>query len=703
MNIVCVGLWQLRNSRSSSAGPRVRLSRLLAAVFFFFVFPATGALTARGAELANGTISLDLGVNGDGIPIIAGAKWVATGTPILTDAGLSDDLSSWVPSALLPGHNQELDPPVWSVTAGDKLLIAKASLSLPSGLKVTWVVELVKAGSLFRLHVDYQNNRPKPMPVQWFPAWSASWTLPGNPDRIRWWDALAYTSEEKPAKKKANLSLFSHLYSSAAKEGGSVPYWVVDGEWGKFYFGIAWSGGWQADINSKRNRFTFSVSLPQEETELVLDPGEAIEGPRLVVTPTREFTNSGARRSWMEQRTQLGKNLYGGPAASFPLAYNHWYVVRTEVDADFLRSQIQAMPPYGFDAFVVDAGWYDSAGNWLPDPSKFRPGELATLLQSVKAAGTTPGLWTAPQYVLGQGNQIPPDVVDPVFFNPLVGGYLLDLWNGDYKNHLVSHIQTLRQRFPVGWWKYDQPIFDLDAPSGGMRTVLAFQSALRAVRRANPDLIIENCQDGGHILNELTLLATQLSWLLDEPGSDLPDARSNIQVALGALEFVFPSSAYRWTNRLDEHQDDDEFTRYYCRSAMAGVWGISTDLSKIGDHQRGVILSEIQNYRRLNGIKKYFQYDIVQPADGADAASVTYYGKHNQEAAAIAYRWGAKGAFSQNLCFKGLDKSISYVITDTDTGTQTTMTGQQLTRQGYSQNFSAGRLSALLFVEPAKQ
>jgi alpha-galactosidase len=236
-----------------------------------------------------------------------------------------------------------------------------------------------------------------------------------------------------------------------------------------------------------------------------------------------------------------------------------------------------------------------------------------------------------------------------------------------------------------------------------MRTVLAFQGALRAVRRANPDLIIENCQNGGHIINELTLLATQHSWLLDEPGSDLPDARSNIQVALGALEFMPPSAAYRWTNRLDEHGDDDEFTRYYCRSAMAGVWGISTDLSAVSDHQRSVILNEIQNYRRLNNIKKYNHYEILQPADGADAASITFYADRSQEAAAIVYRWRGKAAFTQQLYFKGLDKSISYVITDTDTGLQTTITGQQLAKTGFQRSFAAGQLSALLFVEPAKR
>jgi hypothetical protein len=105
----------------------------------------------------------------------------------------------------------------------------------------------------------------------------------------------------------------------------------------------------------------------------------------------------------------------------------------------------------------------------------------------------------------------------------------------------------------------------------------------------------------------------------------------------------------------------------------------------------------------LNAIKKYNQYELVQPGDGADTASVTFYGRRNQEAGTIVYRWAVKGTFSQRVCFKGLDKSVSYIITDADTGARTMITGQQLSKNGFSQLFAADRLSAVLFVEPVKQ
>src|SRR5581483_3686974 len=110
--------------------------------------------------------------------------------------------------------------------------------------------------------------------------------------------------------------------------------------------------------------------------------------------------------------------------------------------------------------------------------------------------------------------------------------------------------------------------------------------ALRAVRQANPDLFIENCQSGGRMINEFTLLLTQTSWLKDDNQVGLEHARANISTALGAMQFVFPWAALRFIYNLDQlNPDDDELTRLYCRSAMAGVWGTSTDLSQISQRQ----------------------------------------------------------------------------------------------------------------------
>ena len=234
-----------------------------------------------------------------------------------------------------------------------------------------------------------------------------------------------------------------------------------------------------------------------------------------------------------------------------------------------------------------------------------------------------------------------------------------------------------------------------------MKNVIGLQNALQAVRQANPDLVIENCFNGGRMINEFTLLATQTSWLLDAGVEGVPDAQANISSALQALEFVFPWSALRFTINFDQlNQNDDEMTRLYCRSAMAGTWGISSDLGLISEHQRAVILKELENYRRLNHVKYACLYDLQLPTDNADVAGITYYSSRGLHAGVMLYRWQRAGAFDERVRLTKLKAGMMYKVEDVDTGTEMTVSGADLMSNGVSVAFSSQRQSALLFIEP---
>jgi alpha-galactosidase len=164
-----------------------------------------------------------------------------------------------------------------------------------------------------------------------------------------------------------------------------------------------------------------------------------------------------------------------------------------------------------------------------------------------------------------------------------------------------------------------------------------------------------------------------------------------------------PWSVYRWTNNLDTmKQQNDELTRLYCRSAMAGTWGISADLSKISDRQQSIIVKEIQNYRRLSPIKLAGLYELRQAVDGVAAAGVTFYDARRKRAAVLLYRWDGKGAFAQQVGIDRLRSSTSYQVTDVDTGLSASVSGEELLKDGLTVQFGPERLSALLFIEPLK-
>lgn len=657
-------------------------------------------MAAHAQELSNDTLSLRLNVTPEGIPVIDEAVWKATGQPVFQDMGTPDGLSAWVPSGLIPAA--QTAPPAWVITQGDDLTSAEATCELSNKILITWIVELPNRGQLFRVHIRLTNGGKKAQVVDSFPAWSANWNVAGQSQWARWWKSLEYNRVEQALTATSQIRFGSRLHSSDVVADGVNPYWVVGGPDRRIYFGLQWCGGWSARLQGLDNGFTFSVGLPSEETQLVLKRGETIEGPALLVTPMPASDDLSGRSTWMNQRYSLGRILYSGPSVSFPLTYNHWYAARADVDEDFLNRQIAAMSPYSFDAFVIDAGWF-AEGRWKPDSAKFQPDEFVAMLASLKENGIRPGLWSTPQYVSEDDDESALTIEQPPVASNFLSGYLVDMSQPEFQGYLADHVQILRNKYSIDYWKYDQPLFTDQSRAGAMKNVIGFQNAMKAVRNANPDLMIENCLNGGRMINEFTLLTTQPTWLKDL-GAKVPDPRGNISVSLNALDFVFPWAALRFTINLDRmDQDDDEALRLYCRSAMAGIWGFSTDLSKISDRQQGIVLKEIENYRQLNHLKFSCQYDLQLPSDTADVAGVTFYSRRRFNAGVLLYRWQRDGAFDQRVSLSRLKSGVTYHVVDADTGTDIIASGSDLISNGVTVPFSAERQSALVFIEPVVQ
>ncbi len=601
------------------------------------VLCAAGAPQSLG-QLSNGIVRVDLAATAQGAPYVAAWFWEQDGAVALrTDSPPVWD--GW--PDLEPGTAQV------EVDAGD--LVTRATIVRVADPNVTlrWVVELVRDTAMVRLHAAIENTGAVPLKVPSFPIWSGNWTVPGA-SRITWWKALSYEPVSRNLDGDVSLEMASRLHSSDTRLSEGVnPYWQIANAAGQLYFALEWCGGWAASLDARGDNLRFQWFLPKDETQLVLAPGETVDGPILCVTPTRGASEALCRQSWMNQRTRYAAQRYHGPEPRYVFTYNHWYTTRFDLTADFLRRQAELAPPFGFDFFIIDAGWYQAPGKWWPDPKKFVQGEFETILGQVRQEGIPTGIWTCPQFVQDGDD---PRVDQPGVYEKFIDGHLLDLAGCDFSELLTDHVAKLRSRYGASWWKYDQLLFAEETRAGVMRNVIAFQDALTAVREANPDLFIENCQSGGRMVNEFTALITQSQWLRDGGGNGLEHARGNFAQALGAVQFLPPWTANRWTNNPGRMNDaSPELLRYYCRSAMAGTWGLVADLAELTDDQRAVILDEIANYRRFNAIKKDNLYAIVYPHDGADFAAIACFTADGTQAAALVLRWDADGAFEARI------------------------------------------------------
>lgn len=656
------------------------------------------AMEASAMELTNGTLRLKLGVNKAGVPYIVSAAWETGPGPLLCEGEPNRGLAAWAPKDLRPRRGRA---PRWQSVDHPAFLRAQASRAMVDDLTMTWVIDLAKDGSLFRMHVRVANEGVEPKTVQWFPVWTATWDAPGLTDWIRWWHALSFERVERPLRPGRAIKLGSRLHSSDQRPIGQNPYWVTGGGAGRLYCSLDWCGGWRARIERQPDGPLFlEVMLPPEETQLVLGPGEAIAGPVLTVTVTEETDDLAARADWMRQRAALAKALYGGPEPWFPLTYNHWYTTRFSVDGAFLKRQVEAMAPYPFDVFIIDAGWYEAVGRWVPDQQKFAPGEFEDLLKGVKDKDVRVGIWSCPQFVSADKDNLPPEVDQPGFYRKFIDGYLLDFAGMDFTQFVLDHVALLRSRYAADWWKYDQDFFTERTRHGVMKNVVAFQEALLAVRKAHPDLYIENCQSGGRMINEFTVLATQNQWIRDGGSTGPGHARSNLREALGAIEFLPPWTVNRWTNNPDRNDpNDDEFTRIYCRSAMVGTWGIVADLANIPARQREIILKEAEHYRRLSALKLACRYELLPADNRAEAAGAIYYDEAGSRAGILLLRWAKEGAFAFRVDLAELAEAARYRVEDVDAEASREIDAAELRDRGLSIQFEPSRQSALVFVE----
>ncbi|MBD3267605.1 hypothetical protein GF373_13130, partial [bacterium] len=422
-------------------------------------------------QLENPQIILDLSTTTSHIPFIRRGEWKQEKQPIFS---ANFAIQNSLPKHFLPLQVES----AWETARTKVFHTAQFTGLTANGVKLLWKFDLHRERPIIRQQTNIHNPTQKAIQVPWYPIFQGIWATPSNKAWIRWWDSLHYTRHQEflsstPIKLGSYMQSSDVRYSASNKEQpGTLPYWMIGHPRGRILFGLAWTGGWKTTIKGEENSAQIFTHLPAEETQLTLQPGETINGPILHIYCTRETDDNQARKAFMRQRQALAQELYGGPQPSLPLVWNHWYSCRFDFDREYFLKQADAMTPYGFDYFVVDAGWYKGMGEWIPDPQKFKPGELESGLREISDNGIPVGIWSCPQYVSDPDH---PHVDDPPFYRKFIGGYLLDMAGMDFSTYLKNHVRSLREQFYIDWWKYDQDFFVAETRHGIMKNVIALQ------------------------------------------------------------------------------------------------------------------------------------------------------------------------------------------------------------------------------------
>lgn len=265
----------------------------------------------------------------------------------------------------------------------------------------------------------------------------------------------------------------------------------------------------------------------------------------------------------------------------------------------------------GADVFCIDAGWYDSTdggwwdtvGEWLPSTNRFGEIRFAGLVHDIQSHGLAVGLWLEPE-VIGVNSPMADALPDSAFFQRHgervadQGRYHLDFRSPDARDYVTGVVERLIDEFGVRYFKFDYNTTpgagtDYRAESAGAGLLghcRAYQDWLDALRRAHPDVMIENCGSGAMRADYAMLTRLDL-----QSTSDQCDPVVYAAIAAGAGMSVLPEQQGNWGYAQPDM--DDETAVFTLTAGILGRLYLSGFIGKM-DGQRLALVTEAVTLHR---------------------------------------------------------------------------------------------------------
>lgn len=306
------------------------------------------------------------------------------------------------------------------------------------------------------------------------------------------------------------------------------------------------------------------------------------------------------RRSHLEVHADLAR----------PLIFNDYMnALMGDPTTGKLLPLIDAAAASGASYFCIDAGWYDDGGDWWPsvgawEPSTVRFGErgLTGVLQYIREAGLTPGLWVEPE-VVGVLSAVAKDLPDEAFMYRAGvrivehDRYFLDFRSAAARDYLDGVFARLIEQYGARYFKWDYnvtpgsgPDADAFSPGEGLlghtRAHLAWVEALRA---RYPEIILEACSSGAQRMDATILARYDL-----QSTSDQQDYRLYPTIAAGAPMSMPLEMAGNWAYPQSEWTDEQ--IAFTLVTGLSGRLYLSGNIDRLSEHQLAIVREATSAY-----------------------------------------------------------------------------------------------------------
>lgn len=475
-----------------------------------------------------------------------------------------------------------------------------------------------------------------------------------------------------------------------------------------------------AAINGQESTLRLTLGLQREErfpffTRVL--PGESFEAPPVFIGCYSGDVDDGANRLRRWVRTNLV------PPTSdnrYPLLVNNSWGSGMAVDEPLARKMIDQSADLGLELFHIDAGWFRTVGDWRADPKKF-PSGLGPVCDYAHQRGLKFGLWVG--WTQG-GDQVDPTGAHRVLgvFDPLMTPWFCQKHDKGWKANEFSGatvclgepqaadwcLNTLRgviRDAKLDLLEHDQTMVTdgceqathrhvSSRVDAGYRAAQGYYHVYDTLRAEHPDLLFENCVNGGHMIDYGALRRCHYISI-----TDTYDPLSNRRAFYDASYALPPATCECYVQSIPV-RDLSQF-KFMLRSGMMGWCTIMMDTSRWTPQQhdaaRQLFASYKSDLRPL--IREADLFHVSDRPDGIHWDAIEYFDPKTSRGALLAFR-GTTDEPKHRFILKGLQPNDTYSINFEDATTPpATLTGQELMTAGLTMKLPESESSDVVHVQ----
>lgn len=494
-----------------------------------------------------------------------------------------------------------------------------------------------------------------------------------------------------------------------------LPMVVADIGTDAFFGGLMWSGSWQISAQAMAAGTRVVAGFPRLSTTVT--SASAFETPHGFFG----FSDRGRPDVADALRTFIAEGIREGRSFDPLVTYNTWFAYGTEVDERTMLDEITVAARLGVELFVLDAGWYVGAGRgsnfdsglgtWQVDPAKF-PNGLAPLRDYAHRLGLRFGVWVEPERI--DASTIDrPGLVREEWLAKSNGGYVADdtpqvclaspearQWVLDRLTRFIDEVQPDYLKWDNNFWVNCNRSGHGHGASndGNYAHVASLYSVLAFLRARYPNMVIENCAQGGNRLDFGLLRYTDVGWM-DDRSFPSAHVRHNIE---GLIAFFPPAYLLSFVmSGLVERLPGAPDLPLLMRSRMPGVLGLTYRLTELTEADEDGIAAEVALYKRLRdglrqGSGRLLTEQVAGGAPSWDAVQVRSGSSGTVTVFAFQNDAGVPSVLVQP---EGLDSGATYLIRQSDGAVVGSAVGADIIDNGLTIDESPASAAHIVVLE----